>query len=855
MKATVLAVSATSLLMTTAACGSGADGDDDRVQELLAQMTLDEKISMLHANDKFYAGGVERLGIPRILMSDGPHGVRGDVVPHSWESANRPEDRCTYLPVGSVLAATWNPEMGTRFGRTLGAEARARGKDVILGPGINLIRTPINGRNFEYMSEDPHLISEMAAPVVVGIQENDIAACVKHFIANNQELDRFFVNVEMSERALREIYLPGFEAAIVDAGSHTLMCAYNRFRGPPSSQSPDIGRKILREEWQSDAVFITDWYIHGIETVAAAMNGLDIEMGSPLPYSSYVFADPLRKAVADGDVPEDVIDEKVVRILNMMFETKMLGDETRSNGAFNTPEHQQAALDIAREGIVLLKNDGVLPLNFGGLRNVVVIGPNADTRHSRGGGSSTVPALYEITPLEGLRNALPSECEVSYFRGVSNEDLGRITAIPSSALISADPGSGVPAWRGEYFQGRDLAGEPVVRYDASIDFNVDNRAGLSGIERTEMSARWTGQLSAPVTGSYTFRLGSDDGSRLYVDGELVIDHWWDHGYGIMEAELEFQRGQRIDVAVEYYQGGGDGAVQLGWTVPGQGADGLIGNEAEMMAAVQGADAVFFFGGLDKRHDTEGADRASMALPYGQDQLIERLLEVRPDTIIGMVAGSAVEMPWLEAASALVWIGYAGMEGGVAAAEIFSGSVNPSGKLPYTMPKRLVDTPAHSIGDYATGEVYYWEDVFVGYRWAQHRGIEPNFPFGHGLSYTTFEISDLSAPSRVALGEDVDVEVSVTNTGSREGAEVVQIYLHDHEASVARPKQELRAFQKVQLAPGETRRLQFTLEDRDFAFWNERSDGWVTEPGAFTIIAGRSSVDHSWPGSVIRLRRS
>lgn len=830
------------IAMGVAAAAHAADGLDERVGPLLEQMTLDEKISMLHANDKFYAGGVERLGIPRILMSDGPHGVRGDVVPHSWESANRPEDRCTYLPVGSVLASTWNPELGTRFGRTLGAEARARGKDVILGPGINIIRTPINGRNFEYMSEDPHLISEMAPPIVRGIQENDIAACVKHFIANNQELDRFFVNVEMSDRALREIYLPGFEAAIVGGESHTLMSAYNRFRGAPCSQSPDLGREILREEWRSDAVFITDWHIHGLETVAAAMNGLDIEMGSPLPYSSYAFADPLREAVADGRVPEHVIDEKVSRILNMMFEMKMLGGETRSNGAFNTPEHQRTALDIAREGIVLLKNDGVLPLQLDTLRRVVVIGPNADTRHSFGGGSSTVPALYEITPLEGLRAALPEGCDIAYFRGVSNEDLGRITPIPTAALISADPGSGVPAWKGEYFQGRDLAGEPVVRYDASVDFDVENRAGLSGIGSTDMSARWTGELAAPSDGSYTFRLGSDDGSRLYIDGELVIDHWWDHGYGIMDAQIDLRRGQRIEVVVEYYQGGGDGAVQLGWTVPGQPEQGPTDESAEMMEAVRQADAVFFFGGLDKRHDTEGADRASMTLPYGQDRLIEQLLEVRPDTVLAMVAGSAVEMPWLDSARALVWIGYAGMEGGTAAAEIIGGAVNPSGKLPYTMPKRLEDTPAHSIGDYAPGEVYHWEDVFVGYRWAQHRRIEPNFPFGHGLSYTTFSISDLRVPPRVRSGESFVITVAVTNTGAREGAEVVQIYLHDHESSVARPPQELRAFRKVRLAPGETRLLRFTLGPRDFAFWSESTDGWVVEPGSFTVIAGSSSAD-------------
>ncbi|MEM9064770.1 MAG: glycoside hydrolase family 3 C-terminal domain-containing protein [Planctomycetota bacterium] len=842
MTASILRAGLLALLVGTLAMASAAEAHDARVASLLEQMTLDEKISMLHANEKFYAGGVERLGIPRILMSDGPHGVRGDVVPHSWESANRPEDSCTYLPVGTVLASTWNPELGTRFGQTLGAEARARGKDVILGPGINVIRTPINGRNFEYMSEDPHLIASMAVPVIRGIQENDIAACVKHYLANNQELDRFHVSVDMPDRAMREIYLPGFKAALLEGESHTLMCAYNRFRGVPCSQSPILGKQILRDEWGSDAVFITDWHIHGIETVAAAMNGLDIEMGSPLPYSSYAFADSLRAAVREGTVPERVIDEKVTRILGMMFETKMLGDESRSTGAFNTPEHQQAALDIAREGIILLKNDGLLPIPLETLKRVVVIGPNADAKHSLGGGSSQVPALYEITPLEGLRQALPEGCELQYFRGVTEQPRGRVTPMPASALISADPGSGVPAWRGEYYPNLEFEGKPVVRYDSTVDFDLGDRGGLTGIERTNFSVRWTGTISVPVSGNYTFRLGSDDGTRLYVDGERVIDHWWDHAYEVREASLQLTAGDRHELVIEYYQAGGDGAVQLGWILPERPDRGPGSEQTEMMNAVRRADAVFYFGGLDKSHDRESADRTSMTLPYGQDELIAELLEVRPDTVIGMVAGSVIEMPWLGDARALLWMGYAGMEGGTAAAEIIGGKVNPSGKLPYTMPKRLEDTPAHSIGEYASGEVYYNEGVFVGYRWAQEHGIEPNFAFGHGLSYTTFKISSLRSPGRVRAGEACRVEAFVTNTGDRAGSEVVQLYLSDIEASVERPKYELKGFVKVYLEPGETRAISFELNERDFAFWDESANRWHVEPGEFEVTLGTSSVD-------------
>ncbi len=829
-------------LLATPAIATAAGGpNSSRVDALLGQMTLDEKISMLHANEKFYAGGIERLGIPKILMSDGPHGVRGDVRPHSWESANRPEDRCTYLPVGTVLSATWSPSLGRRFGETLGAEARARGKDIILGPGINILRTPLCGRNFEYQSEDPFLISRMVVPIVEGIQAYDVAACVKHFAANNQELNRFYVDVEMSERALREIYLPGFEAAIVEADARSVMCAYNRFRGNPCSQSPDLGKRVLRDEWRSDTVFITDWHIHGIETVAAAMNGLDIEMGSPLPYDRYAMATPLLEAVRAGVVPEDVIDDKVRRILRMMFETNMLGDNARHPGAFNTPEHQRAAADIAREGMILLKNEGVLPLDMSRVRDLVVVGINADRAHHAGGGSSTVPALYEITPLQGLRDAFGDRTRIRDFPGTSNEARGQITPIPADAINSRDPGAGVPAWRGEYFPNKDLAGDAVIRYDAAVDFDVAVGSRPQGIGLTDCSARWTGTIVAPETGTYLFRLGSDDGSRLIVDGEVIAEMWWDHAYEIREAEISLVAGEAYELVVEFYQGGGDGKVQLGWRPPSDApADDPL--DSEMLDAVREADAVIYVGGMDKSHDNEGADRTTMTLPYEQDALIDRLLGVRPDTAIFMVAGSPIEMPWLDRAKALVWVGYAGMEAGSVLAELVDGRTNPSGKLPFTMPARLEDTPAHSIGDYAPDRTVYWEEVFVGYRWTQRHGITPLFPFGHGLSYTTFRIDDLRAPATYKPGGLFELSVRVTNTGKTHGAEVVQLYVHDHEASVARPAKELKGFAKVGLAPGESQRVSIVLDDRSFAFWDEQADGWNVEPGSFTLMVGNSSED-------------
>jgi beta-glucosidase len=652
------------------------------IESLLSQLTLEEKISMIHGSGLFETAGVPRLGIPPLKFSDGPMGIRNEFRRDRWVPCGV-ADAITYLPSGGALAATWNPDCAHKLGQTLGAEARGRGKDVVLAPGINIKRTPLCGRNFEYMSEDPYLIAQMVVPLIKGIQENDVAACVKHFACNNQEVGRMGVDVEVDEEALREIYLPGFEAAVKEGDSYTIMCAYNKFRGHYAGHSAELLDKILRDEWGFTGAVISDWgAIH--DTEEAARVGMDVEMSYTNNFDDYYFAKPLLEAVRDGRISQELIDKKVLRVLGLMKKLKMLGDEraSRSTGCYNIPEHREAAYEIASESIVLLKNEQKrLPLNPVELNKLLVIGSNATELHARLGGSAELKVLYEVSPLLGLCGRLGGNAEVRFAPGYMTEVMPPST---NDDLQTVSPESVV-----------------FVRTQPPPD----------------------------------------------------------------DAHL---RAEAIKLAAEYEQ-------------------------------------VIFIGGLNHLHDSEGADRADMNLPYRQDELIEELIAVNPDIIIVMVAGSPVDMSrWADRAKAIVWCWYAGCEGGHALADILLGKINPSGRLPETFAKKLTDYSSHSIGEYPGsgnnddyGTVRYLEGNKVGYRHFDTAGIEPLFPFGHGLSYTEFELSGLSI-------DGVNVECVVENTGSRAGKAVVQLY-----AGLS-----LRAFRKADLSPGSAAKLCFTLGDTD-----------------------------------------
>lgn len=683
---------------------------EQRIDSLISLMTPEEKVTMIHASSSFTTGAVPRLGIPEWTMSDGPHGVRKEHG-RGWVGSERPEYFATYLPVGVSLASTWNPELGYQFGKVLGEEAKARGKNVILGPGINILRTPLNGRNFEYLSEDPYLISKMAVGYIKGVQDQDVAACVKHYLANNQEIDRNKVSVEMSERTLREIYLPGFVSAVKEGGVYTLMGAYNKFRGQYCTHHEYLINKVLKEELGFDGAVISDWgAVH--DTMEALKFGTDVEMGTDLSqgevknYGKFFMGDTVVSLVKSGQIAESLIDDKVRRILRVMYRTKIMGGGDRGTGSFNTPEHQATALRIAEEAIVLLKNEGnLLPLNKSTFKNVAIIGANASRKQGGGGGSSQVNAKYEITPLQGIEKILFENVQVTYAEGYEVAKDGKSNAGKIKEAVEA-----------------------ARKADASI---------------------------------------------------LVCG--WVHGY------------------TDLWEG--------------------------------------------NAFDAESVDKPNMFLPFGQDELITAVLKANPNTIIVVMGGGPVDMrKWESQAKAILFAGYPGMEGGTALGKIIFGDVNPSGKLTMTFPKKLQDSPAHAIGAYPGKDnvVHYNEGILVGYRYFDTKKVEPQFAFGHGLSYTTFLYENL----KLVKGDlqSVTATVTVRNTGSRPGAEVVQLYVKDVQSSVERPEKELKAFQKVLLQPGESKDIIITLPVDAFRFFDEKKMEWTLEPGQFQIMAGSSSRD-------------
>lgn len=681
---------------------------ETKIAGLLKQMTLEEKIGMIHGNSSFTSAGVSRLGIPELTMSDGPHGVRPEHG-RGWSLLNNGTDSSTYLPVGITLASTWNPELGYAFGAVLGSEAKYRGKDIILGPGINILRTPLNGRNFEYMSEDPFLISKMVVGYIKGVQDQGISACVKHFIANNQETRRDGINVEMSERALQEIYLPGFKAAIIEGGANTVMGAYNRFRGEYCTYNDYLVNKILKGQWGFTGLMMSDWgAIHS--TKEALLGGADLEMGSDigkpaLKFPDFYFAAPALKMVESGEVAESVIDDKVRRILRVMFKTNMINAK-RTRGEHATAAHAAVAKKVAEEGIILLKNkDNILPLQKGTVKSIAVIGANANRDNAMGGGSSQVRPKYEITPLEGLRACVANNTSLSFSQGYT------------------------------------------IARNATADAKLIDEAVKNAKE-------------AQVA---------------------IVFGGWTHGY-------------------DYNK----------WS--------------------------------DNAYDAEAADKPDMTMPFGQDELISAVINANPNTIVVLFGGGAIDISkWEGKTKAVLQVGYPGQEGGNALAEILFGDINPSGKLTYSWPKALADAPAHKIGEYPGDsiKVTYKDDIFVGYRYFDKYKVKPQFAFGHGLSYSSFKYGKLN--TTVKNGE-VTVNFVLSNSSSKGGAEVVQLYVKDKKSSVIRPEKELKGFQKIYLGPGESKELQFVLNTDAFSFFDDRQMKWFQEPGDFEIAVGSSSRD-------------
>jgi beta-glucosidase len=810
---------------------------DSFIEKTLKKLSLEEKVSLCYSGSKFGVNPVPRLKIPVLEMSDGPHGVRHEISKTSWEPAGSDDDYCTYLPTGTAQAATWNRERMRDCGRVLGAEARHRGKDVILGPGINIIRTPLCGRNFEYYSEDPYLIAELAVPAIQAIQEQGVAACAKHFAVNNQELNRYETDVAVDERTLHELYLPGFHAAIKRAEVLTVMGAYNKFRGQYCCHNDYLVNQLLKEKWGFKGAYISDWAgVHS--TDEAARCGTDIEMGTPKPFNEFYLAHPYLEGLRVGKYSIQDLDDKVRRTLRVLRHVGAF-DSNRQPGARNTANHQAAALAAAREGIVLLKNENAtLPLDPTCIRKLAIIGENAELKHASGGNSSGVKSLYEISPLEGIRRRLGESIEVVFAKGYPDNSTG-LEAIPTQYLFTADAGSGVRGWRAFYQKGRAFEGETLEIYAENAAYNKLHDDLPTGYMEDNFCVSWQTELNPPESGCYTFGFLTDGYVELAINGETRLTTEGDAQRFVETVEIQLKKNQPVTLTLRYRMSNNATYVRFGWRCPGADPSGASLRDEALKVAAE-ADAVIFVGGLTHMDDIEGRDRKDLRLPGEQDSLIEALLTINPNTILTFVGGSPIEMPWIEQAKAVLWLWYAGMEGGSATAEILFGQVNPSGKLPFTFPKKLAEVPAHNnMGTYCEEISDYQEGLMVGYRYYVTHGRKPLFAFGHGLSYTSFEYANLSVMCE-KQPDEIRVEIDIVNSGNRFGQEVAQLYVEDLACSVPRPRMELKGFEKVALEPGASRRVSFKITTRDLSFYDIKTGNWIFEDGEFTFHVGSAS---------------
>lgn len=807
----------------------------ERVQRLVQQMTLEEKVSLLAGASFWYTVPVERLGIPAIKVSDGPNGARGDVFGAGLTAA------C--FPAGISLASTWNTELVGQIGQALAEEARSKGASVLLGPTVNIHRSPLNGRNFECFSEDPYLSSRLAVAYISGLQSRGVGATTKHFAGNNSEYERNTISSDISERALREIYLPTFEAAAKEADSWAVMSAYNKVNGTFAGEHHELLTQTLKEEWGWDGLVMSDWF--GTNSTAPAVNGgMDLEMPGPANWRG----DKLMQTVRSGEVSETVINAAAARVLNLIERTGAFEHpEIPEEQSLDLPQHRAVIRRAAAEGVVLLKNrDAVLPLEPQSLGSIAVIGPNAKTAQIMGGGSAHVNAHYAITPWEGVVAVAGPGVRVGYAIGTAN---ARYTPHVEMNTISCTTAEGEQdgAFAAAYYGNPDLAGEALAHgLLLGAEPTWLGEVG-PGIDRRAFSARITGRYTPEESGLHTFGLLSAGRSRLHVNGKELIDNWSEQtpgqaffGGGSAEksVELKLTSGEPVELLIEYSSRGASimpGArLGIAPTVP---ADSIA--QAARLAAE--SDVALVFVGTTGEWESEGFDRADMELPGEQVALIEAVAAANPRTVVVVQTGSPIPMDWLGSPAAVLQGWFCGQECGNAIADVLFGKVDASGRLPQTFPQRLEDNPTYINYPGDNGRVVYGEGIFVGYRYYDKKRVTPLFPFGYGLSYTSYDYSNLRlGATSPAAGESLDVAVDVTNTGARAGQEVVQLYVRDPIAKLVRPEKELKAFAKVDLQPGETKTVRFTLDRRALAYYDDAPRRWVAEAGEFQVLVGRSA---------------
>jgi len=802
-----------------------------RIEDLLSKLTLKEKIALLSGKDIWNTVPIERLGIPSLTMTDGPHGVRA-----ANPEVGRPVGPTTCFPTGISMAASWNPELVERVGRAIGEEAHGVGCDILLGPCVNIVRSPLGGRNFESYSEDPYLAGRTAVGFIKGVQSQGVGTSIKHFACNNYEIERNRASSNVDERTLREIYLPAFEAAVKEAQPWTVMCSYNRVNGVYASQNHYLLNEILKNEWGFEGFVISDWAANH-EAYESMKGGLDLEMPGPAKY----YGSLLSQAVNNWQIDEAVIEKAACRILRIILKSGRM--DKAAKRAINTPEHQALARELAEEAITLLKNEaGILPLARNSLKSVAVIGPNAAEAVIEGGGSSHVDPPYRVSPLEALRAKLGDDVRIEYEQGCDNFD--------EPLLVRADwltlPDSSGSGMKVEFFENADLSGQPTrTSAESRPDFWM--YIGSTQLPEPQFSARWTAFLTIPTDGLYTFKLNYSGICRVHLDGELLLDGRGPTGGEEAEASVvaqkELRGGRPHSLQIEYTKRPGQETVHYNLGLAATYKPDADDRLRRAIRLAKKCDVAIVFAGVPEGFESEGWDRPDMDLPGGQDELIRVVGRANPRTVVILNAGSPMAMPWLDEVAALVLAYYPGQENGNAVANVLLGRVNPSGKLPVTFPKRLEDNPAFINSSYpGAREVHYGEGIFVGYRYYDKKDIEPLFPFGHGLSYTAFEYSRLKVPEAVEVGEPVQVSVTVKNIGQVVGKEIVQLYVSDKVSSLPRPPKELKGFAKVALRPGEVKSVTFELDGRALAFYDPAKKRWVAETGEFEVLLGSSSRD-------------
>ncbi|MCX6082881.1 MAG: glycoside hydrolase family 3 C-terminal domain-containing protein [Chloroflexi bacterium] len=792
------------------------------IENLITQMTLDEKISMLAGADLWHSIPVKRLGIPAFKVTDGPNGGRGAM------GGMGPSSVCT--PVGVALGATWNVELVEQIGNVLGDEVKSKGAHILLAPTVNIHRSPIAGRNFECYSEDPYLSGEMATAYIKGIQNRGVGTCIKHFVCNDQEFERMSMSSEVEERPLRELYLEPFRKAIKNAHPWSVMSAYNRVRGSFASENTYTLKTILKDEWGFEGPVISDWY--GTYSDNVPTGGLDLEMPGP---ARWMNADKVRSALANGTLTETELSDKVRRLLKVIEKAGLFQNpELQPERGEDRSAHREIIRSAAGEAIVLLKNkDGLLPLI--GAKSIAVIGENARWTQILGGGSSAVTPHYVISPLEGIRTRAGQQVKVEYAPGCF---IHRTMPAPDPDTLSTV--NGAQGLFVEIFDNLDFSGPAAfTQVNKHVQFGWFGDC-VPNVDQSRFSVRLSGFFSPKETGKHAFGLGTVGRGKLFIDNKEVIDNWLEPApYGQKTTELDMLAGQKYAVKVEYNWDGNPLWRSLSFSHMPPHAPDLLAEAVELASR---SDVVILVAGLTGEWEAEGFDRLDMKLPGNQDELIARVTAANPNTIVVLNSGSPVEMPWVDEVSSILQIWYDSQEQGNALADVLFGDVTPSGKLPTTFPRRLQDNPAYINFPGENGKVYYGEGLFVGYRYYDKKAVEPLFPFGHGLSYTTFEYKNLLVPESFKIETGLTVRLDVKNTGKCIGKEIIQVYVRDVRSSLVRPEKELKSFCKIELQPGESKTIKLNLDKEAFWFYDPARGGWITEPGEFEIMVGASCQD-------------